>query len=87
MLAALLKKNGYEVLETANGSEAWEALQKPEAPPLVILDWIMPIMDGVEVVRHVRGLETERPPYILMLTAKDRKTDIVDGWMPEQTTT
>ncbi|MFH1114902.1 MAG: response regulator transcription factor [Pseudomonadota bacterium] len=79
MLAAVLKKNGYAVVETANGAEAWEELQKPEAPRLVILDWMMPIMDGLEVVRRVRSLENDHPAYILMLTVMDRKTDIING--------
>jgi len=46
---------------------------------LVILDWVMPEMDGPEVVRRVRGLGTDRPPYILMLTARGEKADIIAG--------
>ena len=47
MLAAVLNKGGHEVVETANGKEAWDELQKPDAPSLVILDWMMPGMDGI----------------------------------------
>jgi two-component system cell cycle response regulator len=57
----------------------WDALQKPDAPRLVILDWIMPEMNGLDVVRRVRALETDRPPYIIMLTIKDEKADIIAG--------
>lgn len=79
LLAALLKKNGHEVVETENGAEAWDLLQLPDAPRLAILDWMMPVMDGIEVVRRVRRLQNDRPPYLMILTAKGRKTDIIVG--------
>ncbi|GAB6095624.1 hypothetical protein JCM14469_18760 [Desulfatiferula olefinivorans] len=79
MLTAVLKKAGHEVVETMNGAEAWAELQKPDAPKLIILDWMMPEMDGLEVLRHVRTLGDEHPPYILMLTSKGEKADIIAG--------
>ncbi len=79
LLSAVLKKNGHEVIETVNGAEAWSKLQEPDAPKLVILDWMMPVMDGLEVVRRVRSIETDSPPYILMLTSKDEKSDVIAG--------
>lgn len=79
MLAAVLKKFGFEPVETADGSRAWEALQQPDAPRLVILDWMMPNMDGMEVLRRVRALPGDRPPYIIMLTAKTEKSEIIAG--------
>ena len=59
VLALVLKKTGYEVIEAINGSDAWQALQQPDAPQLVILDWMMPEMDGPEVLRRVRALQTD----------------------------
>jgi DNA-binding response OmpR family regulator len=79
MLAAVLKKAGHEVVETVNGLEAWQALQEPDAPRLVILDWMMPEMDGLEVLRRVRALPADRPPYILMLTGKTDKAEVIAG--------
>lgn len=79
MLATVLKKIGHEVVETTNGSEAWDAMQKPDASNLAILDWMMPEMDGIEVCRSIRTMETDRPPYIIMLTTKLEKEDIVAG--------
>jgi signal transduction histidine kinase len=67
------------VLAVTDGSAAWQALQQPDAPRLVILDWMMPGLDGLDVLRLVRALETARPPYIIMLTAKDDKADIIAG--------
>ncbi|MEI7636753.1 MAG: response regulator transcription factor [Syntrophus sp. (in: bacteria)] len=78
VLTAVLKKQGHEVEATVKGMEAWQALQQPDAPKLVILDWMMPPeMDGLEVVRRVRGLQTDRPTYIIMLTIKNDKENIV----------
>jgi phosphoserine phosphatase RsbU/P len=79
LLAGVLKKNGYEIVETQNGLEAWEVLQQPDAPRLAILDWMMPELDGIEVVRRVRVTNTERPFYIIMLTARDEKDSIISG--------
>jgi len=79
ILAGVLKKEGHQVEAAVNGAEAWQALRQPEAPSLVILDWMMPEMDGPEVVRRVRAIETDRPPYILMLTTRGEKADIIAG--------
>ncbi len=78
-LTGVLKKGGYEVVETVNGAAAWEAMQQPDAPRLMILDWMMPEMDGIEVIRRVRGLQTERPAYIILLTAMDAKANVIVG--------
>jgi len=79
ILQAVLKKHGHEVVTTENGREAWDALQKPDAPKLAILDWMMPEMDGPDVIRRVRGLQTDRPPYIIMLTTRSEKASIIAG--------
>ena len=79
MLAAVLRKCGYDVVATANGAQAWAALQEPNPPRLVVLDWIMPELDGLEVVRRVRAQPIDPPPYILMLTSKGGKADIISG--------
>ena len=66
VLTELLKKQGHEVVAVTSGTEAWATLRQPDAPALAILDWIMPDMDGLEVVRRIRALKTDRPPYILI---------------------
>ncbi len=50
-----------------------------DAPPLAILDWMMPEIDGADVCRRVREIESDTPPYIILLTAKSGKEDIVNG--------
>lgn len=79
MLAGVLKKEGHQVVLAINGVEAWQILQQPDAPSLVILDWLMPEMDGAEVVRLVRACPTDSPPYIIMLTSRGEKADIIAG--------
>ncbi len=79
VLREVLKKQGHEVVVTVDGLEAWKAFQQADAPLLAILDWMMPEMDGLEVVRRVRTLQTDRPPYLIMLTAKGEEEDIIAG--------
>ena len=79
LLEAMLVKWGYDVAVVKDGAEAWEKLQREDTPRLVILDWMMPGIDGVQVCRMVRKRGDERYVYILILTAKSRKQDIVEG--------
>ena len=79
VLKGVLAKQGHEVVTAVNGTEALRALQGLDAPKLAILDWVMPELTGVEVCSRVRSQPTERPPYIIMLTSKDAKADVVAG--------
>jgi DNA-binding response OmpR family regulator len=79
VLVRVLSQNGYEVIETSNGNDAWQVLQQPDSPRLVILDWMMPEMDGPEVVRRVRALQTDRPPHIILLSVRSDKANIITG--------
>ncbi len=79
LLEATLTKWGYEVTVCTNGAEALEALKQEDAPRLAILDWMMPEIDGVQVCREVRKLGEEPYIYILLLTAKSQKEDLVEG--------
>jgi len=75
----VLKKYGHEVVATVDGAEAWEIMQRPDAPRLAILDWMMPGFAGVDVCRRIRALQSDQPPYIIILTSRDEKSDIVAG--------
>ncbi len=79
VLVGVLKKGEHEVIETINGTQAWQVMQQVGAPELAILDWMMPEMDGLEVLRRIRGLDTDQPPYVIMLTAKSEKADVIAG--------
>ena len=79
LLEGALQKWGYEIVTARDGLEAWEALRAPAAPRLAILDWMMPELDGVDVCRKVRQAHTEKLVYLILLTVKGQKEDIVVG--------
>ena len=79
VLELALVANHYQIVSTANGEEALQELQKPDPPKLAILDWIMPVKDGIDVCRKVRRLPTQAPPYLILLTSRDRTEDVVEG--------
>jgi phosphoserine phosphatase RsbU/P len=79
ILNAVLTKWGYEVTATADGDAALEEMQHEDAPQIAILDWIMPGMDGPTVCRELRKLKRRDPIYLILLTSKDDRGDIVQG--------
>ena len=78
-LQAVLKSWGYEVIVVSDGLAAWEILQTADAPKLAILDWMMPGKNGIELCRDIRNLRQEPYTYIVLLTEKSTRQDIVDG--------
>ena len=68
---------GYDVVLAVDGDEAWQRLSAPDSPQLVILDWVMPGLDGPEVCRRVRAQASRAPAYIIMLTARADRADLV----------
>lgn len=79
ILELTLTASGHEVVTAQDGTEAWSLLEREDAPRLAILDWMMPGMDGTEVCRRVRKRQGTMPTYIILLTAKSGKSDIVEG--------
>ena len=79
ILQTTLTKWGYEVAVARNGLEAWRLLRSDDAPRMAILDWIMPGMDGVEVCREVRRQGDEPYVYLILLTSKQNKEDVIAG--------
>ncbi|MDH3717777.1 MAG: protein kinase, partial [Planctomycetota bacterium] len=70
---------GYEVVEACDGKQAWQILQEEDAPRIAILDWLMPEMDGIDVCRRVKQGEAIPFTYVIMLTSRDTKEDILTG--------
>ncbi len=79
MLSAVLKKWGFETIEASDGAAAWRLLEQPRTPRLLVLDWNMPEINGLELCRRIRAIETSDPPYIILLTARSDMQDIVKG--------
>jgi diguanylate cyclase (GGDEF)-like protein len=79
LLEKTLLRAGYDVLAVPNGMAAAEQLCKPDGPRLALLDWEMPELDGPAVCREVRKKKDQGYVYMILLTAKGLKTDIVTG--------
>ncbi len=78
VLAARVRKMGHEVLTAVNGIAAWEMYQH-EHPRLVITDWMMPEMNGIELCRRIRAVETRSYTYVILLTALSGRTSYLEG--------
>jgi two-component system, cell cycle response regulator len=79
LLQASLIRWNYEVILARDGGEAWDILQREDAPKLAILDWMMPGIDGLEICRELRKRNDKFYTYIILLTANIRKEDIIVG--------
>lgn len=79
MLKSTFAELGYVPVVTGNGLVACEIMLKPDAPKLAIIDWLMPGMEGVDVCRKIREAKFYDPPYLIILTARNKTEDIVKG--------
>jgi CheY-like chemotaxis protein len=79
LLKSLLTADGYKVIEAANGIDAFNMLQGATVPMVGLIDWEMPEMEGIEVCRQTRLLQEKPPIYLILLTVRDSKQDIVAG--------
>jgi len=77
LLATILTAWGYETETAHDGEEAWSILQRSDAPQLVVLDWMMPGLDGPEICRRERALHRTGQTYVIMLTSLESKEDLV----------
>lgn len=78
-LADVLEDWGYQVTKVDDGEQAWEILQRPDAPRIVLLDRQMPGLDGLEIVRRIRQQAQEPYIYVLLLTVFDQESQLVAG--------
>lgn len=79
ILTSMIERWGYKPVVAENGQQAWDILQKEDAPKLVLLDWGMPEMNGLEVLQNVRKQYNSKLPYIILLTANAEKNAVVQG--------
>lgn len=78
VLATTLEKMGHDVRATEDGRQAWEAFQT-EYFPVVVSDWMMPDLDGLEVCRLIRAAPRERYTYFILLTALEGRTNYLEA--------
>jgi DNA-binding response OmpR family regulator len=79
ILARTLRKWEFSPVVTADGAEAWDKLREGAGPTLAILDWMMPEVDGPEVCRRVRREMPVANMYLMLITAREGRADLVAG--------
>jgi len=79
VLRRTLEKLGHEVTVAPNGEEAWQIIQRGDGPSILISDWMMPGLDGPELCRRIRAQGGLNYTYVILLTARDRRSDRIEG--------
>jgi sigma-B regulation protein RsbU (phosphoserine phosphatase) len=78
-LEATVQQWGFEPVSAEDGHRALELLTSPDPPRIGILDWMMPQLDGTDVCRAVRAASLPIEPYLLILTTRTNRADVVAG--------
>lgn len=83
MLKNMIDEMDMESIEARDGEEAWEILQSENAPQIVLLDWVMPKLSGLEVCRRIcqERLQSEKYSYVILVTSKDKDNEITEGFL------
>jgi DNA-binding response OmpR family regulator len=77
LVTNILTRQGIELVSVADGEEAWQVLNAPDRPRLLLLDWMMPKLDGIELCQKIRASNWPQYTYIILLTARTQPTDVV----------
>lgn len=78
LLRAAIAQWGFQVIEAKDGEEAWQIMQGEDAPRILIVDWMMPKMDGITLCQRCRETNTEHP-FIILLTQMTGSTNTIKG--------
>jgi len=79
LISGHLNDWGFELVIAKDGGEAWKYLQSPNAPRLVLLDWVLPQIEGIELCRKIREAGARPYTYVVLLTGKDGENDLLEG--------
>ncbi len=79
ILETLLKRWGYEVLEAPDGQKAWDIFRNDPDIQLVVSDWMMPDVDGLELCKRIRAVQDRKYTFFILLTAKTQIDDVILG--------
>ena len=78
LLNSALRELGHSITEATNGCDAWEAWKR-QRHQLIISDWMMPCMDGLELCRRIRAEETSQLSYVILITAREGNASYLDA--------
>jgi diguanylate cyclase (GGDEF)-like protein len=79
VLELTLQSWGWETIACGDAQSAWQALSGPDAPRMAILDWVLPDLDGLELCRRIRAQEDVPYIYLIVLTGKSARGDLLKG--------
>jgi DNA-binding response OmpR family regulator len=79
LLETRLTKWGHEVVAARDGEEAWHLLQAADPPRLAVVDWMMPLLDGIALCSRIRSTPATQGTYVIMLTARKTREDLLAG--------
>ncbi|MCP4409215.1 MAG: SpoIIE family protein phosphatase [Gammaproteobacteria bacterium] len=79
ILTAVTRKWGFDPVAVEDGEAAWQVMQGEQAPRLLLIDWMMPKLDGLALCKRIRRQHSGDPPFIILLTARSETVDIVTG--------
>jgi DNA-binding response OmpR family regulator len=77
--ATALQPSGLDIVLAHDGGAAWDILASDEPPAIAVLDWMMPVVDGLELCRRLRQDEARAHTYVILLTSRDARHDVVAG--------
>lgn len=80
ILVRLLQSRGYECVVVDDGHQAWEVAQRPDAPRIMFLDWMMPGVEGPELCRRIRQLDRPFYSYVVLISGRTKRADINVGF-------
>jgi len=79
ILVAVTREWGFEPVAAQDGEAAWQMLQENNPPRLMLIDWEMPRLNGLDLCKRIRQQERNDSPFIILLTARSATEDIVEG--------
>ncbi len=77
LYSSLLEHNGHDPVLVETGEQAWQALQRIDAPRFAVLDWTMPGIEGVDLCRRLRATARHRLSYLIVVTSRSNTVDLV----------
>ncbi len=79
ILSQTLSKANFQIVVANDGDEAWHIIKQADSPRLAILDWMMPGFTGLEIIKKLQYLDSNKHVYTILLTSKTERQDLIRG--------